>query len=64
MTRARGDDEGTNLEEGKAVRIDGVVPDDGHVSTEECEVLIKVPSERVKVIDHEDVQRTSEMFWE
>lgn len=64
VTRARGDDQGTNLEEGKAGRIDGVVPDDGHVCTKECEVLIEVPSERVKVIDHKHVQGTSEMFWE
>jgi hypothetical protein len=64
VTRAGGDDQGTNLEEGEAVRIDGIVADDGHVCTEECEVLIEVPSEGVKVIDHKHVQRTSEMVWE
>jgi len=64
VTRAGGDDQGTNLEEGEAVRIDRIVPDDGHVCTKECEVLVEVPSERVKVIDHKHVQRTSEVFRE
>ena len=64
VTGARGDDEGTDVEEGKRVGVDGVISDDGHVSTEEGEMLIQVPSEGIKVIDHKHVQGTSEMFGE
>jgi hypothetical protein len=64
VTGARGDDKGTNVEEGKGVGIDGVISDDGHFCTKEGELLIKVPSERIKVIDHKHVQGTSEMFGE
>lgn len=64
VTWARGDDEGTDVEEGKGVGIDCVISDDGHVCTKECEMLIQVPSERIKVIDHKHVQGTSEMFGE
>lgn len=62
VTGARGDDEGTDVEEGKGVGVDGVISDDGHVSTKEGEMLIQVPSERIKVIDHKHVQGTCEMF--
>jgi hypothetical protein len=64
VTRAWGDNEGTDLEEREAVCFDGVISDNGHVCTDECEVLIEVPSERVKVIDHKHVQRTCEVLWE
>jgi hypothetical protein len=64
VTGARGDDEGTNVEERKGVGIDSVISDNGHVRTEEGQVLIKIPSERIKIIDHKHVQGTSEMFGE
>ncbi len=64
VTRARGDDKGTNIEAGKDIGIERIVPDDGHVCAKEGEVLIEVPSERIKVINHKHVQRTSEMFRE
>jgi len=59
---ARRDDKGTDLEEREAVRFDGVSSDDRHVCTQKGEVLIEVPSERVKVIDHKHVQWTGEVF--
>jgi len=62
VTGARGDDQSANLEAGKGIGIDSIVPDDGHVCTKEGEVLIKIPSERIKVIDHQHVQGTGEMF--
>jgi hypothetical protein len=62
VTGARGDDEGTNLEEGKGIDIDGIISDHVHVCTEKTEVLIEVPSKRIKVIYHKHVQRTSESF--
>jgi hypothetical protein len=61
---ARGDDQRTDLEEWEGVRLDGIISDDGHVCTEKGEVLIEVPGERVKVIDHKHVQRTGEVFRE
>ena len=64
VTGARGDDKGTYLVEGKGIGIDGIISDDGHVRTEEGELLIKVPSERIEIIDHQHVQGTSEMFGE
>jgi len=62
VTRARGDDKGANLEEGKGIGIDSIISDYVYVCTKKNEVLIKVPSERIKVIYHEHVQGTSEMF--
>ena len=62
MTWAGGNDKGTNLEKREGVGWDSVISDDGDVCAEEGEVLIEVPSERVKVIDHQHVQRTGEMF--
>jgi hypothetical protein len=62
VTGARGDDKGTNLEEGKGIGIDSIVSDHVYVCTKKDEVLIEVPSERIKVIDHKHVQGTSEMF--
>ena len=62
VTGSRGDDEGTNLEEGKGIGMDGIISDYVYVCTKKTEVLIKVPSKRIKVIYHKHVQRTSEVF--
>jgi hypothetical protein len=62
VTGSRGDDKGTNLEEGKGIGIDSIVSDYVYVCTEKDEVLIEVPSKRIKVIDHKHVERTSEIF--
>jgi hypothetical protein len=62
MARARGDDEGTNLEEGKGIGIDGIISDYVYVCAKKAEVLIEVPSKRIKVIYHKHLQRTSESF--
>jgi hypothetical protein len=60
---ARGNDEGANLQKGKGVRFNSVVTNHGDICAKEGQVLIEVPSERVKVIDHKHVQRTGKMFW-
>jgi hypothetical protein len=62
VTWARGDDKGTNLEEGKGIGSDSVISDYVYVCAKETEVLIEIPSKRIKVIDHKHVQRPSEMF--
>jgi hypothetical protein len=62
VTGSRGDDKGANLEEGKGIGIDSIISDYVHVCTKENEMLIEVPSKRIKVIDHKHVQRTSEML--
>jgi hypothetical protein len=62
VTGSRGDDKGPNLEEGKGIGVDSIISDYVYVCTKKNEVLIEVPSKRIKVIDHKHVQRTSEMF--
>lgn len=62
VTRAGGDDKCTNLEEGKGIGIDSIISDHVYVCAKKNEVLIEVPSERIKVINHKHVQRTSEVF--
>src|ERR1700761_643548 len=64
VTWARGDDKRANLEQRDAFRWNSVVTNDGDICAKEGEMLVEIPSERVKIIDHEDVERTSEMVWE
>jgi hypothetical protein len=64
VPRARGDDEGLDFELGEQRRRDGIVPDNGNVCAKQRYLLVEVPSERVEVVDHQNIELASEFFGE
>lgn len=60
MTRTRRDDEGLDVELGQGCSGYGIIADDGDVCTEEAELLVEIPSERIKVIDEQTIDRLGE----
>lgn len=64
MSRPGRDDEGINLQLREGRDRDGIVANDGHVRTQESQMLVEIPSEGVEVVDHEHVDGTGEMGWE
>ncbi len=56
MTWARRDDERANFELGEEGWRDGVVADDCNVCSEQRELLVKIPSEGIKVVNHEHIE--------
>lgn len=58
-----GDDEGLDGELGEGGSGYGIVADDGDVCTEEAELLVEIPRERVKVVDEQTIDGLGECGW-
>ena len=60
VARTRRDDEGLDVELGQGCGGYGIVADDGDARTEQGELLVEIPRERVKVIDEQTIDRLGE----
>jgi hypothetical protein len=56
VTGTRGNDEGVNSELREQVWRYRVIANDGYVGTSKTELLVEIPGERIKVVDHEDIE--------
>jgi len=60
MSRSRGDDKILDAEFWEFFGGDGIVPDDRDRDTKEAYVLVKVPGERIEVVDQQYFDRDRE----